>query len=83
MLQRLQLIINRAGMHSNYMHGQGIIIEDSRLNCSGCCYMKRVTVKIHGKKDVVCVLRKVSVNKELLFLILLYGKLPCFFTCSE
>lgn len=34
MLQGVQLIINRAGIHNNYVHGQGIIVED-RLNCSG------------------------------------------------
>lgn len=69
------LIINRTGIHNNYAQGQRIIIEDSRLNHSGCCYMKHVTVKIHSKKDVVCVLRKVSGNKALLFLILLYHEL--------
>ena len=74
MLQGVPLIINRAGIHNNYVHGQGIIVED-RLNCSGICHMKCVIVKIHTKKVVVCILRKISGNKELLFLILFYHKL--------
>lgn len=38
----VQLIINRTGIYNNYMHDQSIIIEDNRLNCSSCCYIKHM-----------------------------------------
>lgn len=80
-----QLIMNRTGVYSNNMQGQGIILEDSRLNSPSCCYMKRVIFKIHSKNDVVCVLRKHSKNQDLLFLILLCPQvvLTCFFLCLK
>lgn len=67
----VQLIINRTEIYNNYMRNKSIIIEDNRLNCSSCCYIKHTIFKIHRKNDVVCVLRKHS-KKELLSLILLY-----------
>lgn len=73
--QGVQLIINRTGIYSNNMQGQGIILEDSRLNFPSCCYMKHMISKIRSKNDVVCVLRKHFNNQDLLFLILLYHKL--------
>lgn len=84
MLQGVQLIINRAGIYNNYMHGQGIIIEDSRFNCLGCCYMKHYDFKNPQQKRCGLCAEKILWEQGTIIsnLALPQTVLTCFFICS-